>query len=386
MKRFIYSLLFITIVLFPIATYAATVESGQNITISESKKDLYLFGSTVNINSDTLGDVVGFAGNFNINNKIAESAIVISGTADVRESIGRHLRVLSGDVALSNTVGGDAVILGSTLNTTKTSRVLGDLIFLGGQSNLSGTVSGKTQIASGSANVSGQYGGDFIFNGNTLEISDSTVITGKLTYYSPSEAIISPSAKVTGGVEYHKTESQKSGFAALITKSGILLVIQSLIAIAAFSLILFLLMKPLINKTMLFASSKALQGGLYGFSAIIIVPIVSLIFCFSIIGAMIGMTLFSMFFAIMLISYGLSAIYLGTLFFNIFKKNDNQNNTVLVCLVGSIFIVILGFVPFIGQWIKFIIFLISAGSFLITAKDTLSTKEIFGGTNAKQSK
>jgi len=386
MKKTIVCFMLLVVAALPVSVFAATIESGQSVTVTESKKDLYLFGSTVNVNSDTAGDVVGFAGNFNVNNKIAESAFVVSGTADIRESIGRHLRVLSGDTSIASTIGGDAVVVGSSLNLAKSSQISGDLIFVGGPANLSGTVRGKTQITSGSARVAGQYAGDFVFNGGTLEIADGTTIAGKLTYYSPEIAEVAPTAKISGGVEYHKTEGEKEGLAALKTRGELIAMIEALVAITVFALILFFVLKPIVKKTIDLATNKPAQSGLYGLAAVIIIPIVSFILCFSIVGAMIGLTSFSIFFAIMFIAYGLSAIYLGSLCFNIFSKNGGETNPVWICLVGSLILVVFGLIPYIGPWIKFIIFLIVTGAFVVTIKNILSSKELWGRQDVKRSK
>jgi len=360
-KSLIKIFLALLLVVLPAAAWAADIQSGNSVSINETKKDLYLFTQNAYVNSPIQGDLAIFAADASVEKEVENSAMIFAGTARLKDTVGHHVRVFAGNVNLDAGVGGDAILFGSTVATADQSKIEGDLIAGGNQVSVSGQVGGQSRIYANSATLNGRFNGDVEVHGGTLNITQDTEIKGTLKYYAPKEATVAEGAKLNK-VEWHKTEAAARGIYALKNTAGWTSLVISLVSLMVLAIIVLYLIPTFTDTTVREAIHAPFKNFWLGLAFAIVTPIVALLLLASIIGLALASGLISAYATIILVAQAFAAIYTGTLIFKLTRARKAAEANWRVALLGVLIFILLGFIPVVGWIIKAAIYLIALGA------------------------
>lgn len=193
--------------------------AGETVQISaKAAGDVVAAGGNVTLTGDTAGNVIVAGGNLDVGRRVGQNLIAAGGNVQVSGRVDQDVLAAGGNVQISGRMGDDVRAAGGTVGVTASVR--GDLVaaggdvtlapgaqvagrawLAGGRAEVAGAVGGELRVRSAEVRVSGTVGKDAELTGETIEVTASARIGGKLIYASPREARIDPGAKIAGGVE-----------------------------------------------------------------------------------------------------------------------------------------------------------------------------------------
>ncbi|MDH4359000.1 MAG: hypothetical protein OEV37_03670 [Candidatus Berkelbacteria bacterium] len=352
------------LLIFPVAAQAAEIRTGETLSVSEAAKNVYLFASSISTIAETKGDLVAFANSIDISKPVEQSLFVAGNTIKVGTDIGNSVRAFGSSVTFEGKAGGDVILFGATVTIPEGTIIEGDLIAFGNLVTVGGNVNGAIKIYAASAVINASVGRDLEIHSDNITIGEKTVVAGKLTYYSAKEAKISDKAKITGAVERKDVPEAKTGFKALATSSGWYNLIASLLAVIVFAIVLTYLAPGFVRTTVEEAIKSPAKPLWQGFVALIVVPIIAIILFITVIGGILGLSLLAVYAAALIIAYALSAVITGTYLNRLINKSKTTQADWVGCVFGAVALAIIGWIPYIGPIVKFLIYLIALGALI----------------------
>jgi cytoskeletal protein CcmA (bactofilin family) len=346
---------------------AADLQSGENLNIKDTHRNLYASGTTINIDAPTNGDLVAMGSEIAISKPIEDGLLASGGSVKLSGDVGQSARIAAGTTTVENRVGGDLFVGTGTFSSSDTMKVEGDLFLAGGTLNINGGVDGKTVIYASSVSLNGEFKGDVNIVADKITISDKTKIGGKLTYKSPSEATITPGATIAGGIDYTKS-SPKTGIGSLKSSTNAVDLILSILGMIILALVLLKLFGNFTRNMVNSSVSSPLKNAWNGFAFLILMPLLSILLAFTIIGLSLGIFGMIIYGAVLIVSSAIATIFTGKLIMNLIGS-EQRGIDILTCTLGALVFVIVGYIPVFGWFVKLVIMLIAVGatvSYLMT--------------------
>ena len=326
---------------------------------STSKNYFYAGTEDVNITTPVKGDVfVVTSGNVTIDTDISGNAFICANTVTIGEySIieaslfnASNSLILSGDVGIN--------VYNISKNLTLSGNVDCDVFSSSAKSNLDGCISGNVNISS-----------------ENITISDELSIEGDLNYSSKKQVDI-PENTVKGKVNFSSINTDTE--VSTITKISDFL--ASVLSLAVLAIVLFVIGKWLNCK---FISTypdlvKNLPKSLlYGFLALIVIPIASLILLICGVTMNLAFILTALYLILLLIASSVVIIVLSKLVaekLNVkFEKANNTLLTILSIIVLSIVYKLIQLIPVLGSITIFAFLIIGIG---ILINNIIPNKEV----------
>ncbi len=157
----------------PICAFAANIQSGDSLNITESQKNSYLFGSTVNVKAQTNGDLTAFANDVFIDERVERSIIAGGATVRVNAPIEQNAKIFAGTANIDGKIGEDLIVFAGTATTAKNSIIGDDLIVFAGSTTLNGAVGKNTKIYGSDVTLNGKFSGDVEIRAEKINISET---------------------------------------------------------------------------------------------------------------------------------------------------------------------------------------------------------------------
>ena len=326
---------------------------------STSKNYFYAGTEDVNITTPVEGDVfVVTSGNVTIDTDISGNAFICANTVTIGEYslIEASLFNASNSLILSGDVGIN--VYNISRNFTLSGNVDYDVFSSSAKSNLDGCISGNVNISS-----------------ENITISDESSIEGDLNYSSKKQVDI-PENTVEGKVNFSSINTDTE--VSTITKINDFL--TSVLSLAVLAIVLFVIGKWLnckfINTYPDFVKNLP-KSLLYGFLALIIIPIASLILLICGVTINLAFILTALYLVLLLIASSVVIIVLSKLVVEKLNvKFEKANNTLLIILsiiVLSIVYKLIQLIPVLGSITIFAFLIIGIG---ILINNIIPNKEV----------
>ena len=326
---------------------------------STSKNYFYAGTEDVNITTPVEGDVfVVTSGNVTIDTDISGNAFICANTVTIGEYslIEASLFNASNSLILSGDVGIN--VYNISRNFTLSGNVDCDVFSSSAKSNLDGCISGNVNISS-----------------ENITISDESSIEGDLNYSSKKQVDI-PENTVEGKVNFSSINTDTE--VSTITKISDFL--TSVLSLAVLAIVLFVIGKWLnckfINTYPDFVKNLP-KSLLYGFLALIIIPIASLILLICGVTINLAFILTALYLVLLLIASSVVIIVLSKLVaekLNVkFEKANNTLLTILSIIVLSIIYKLIQLIPVLGSITIFAFLIIGIG---ILINNIIPNKEV----------
>lgn len=359
---------------FPAASLAAQFRANESGTLSVGEavaEDLYAAGNGVVVSAPISGDVLAAGGNIVFNSDVSESILAAAGTINVSGTVADDARLLGGNIFVNGSVSHDVLALGGQVNVASTASVGRDLAVLAATVVIDAPVGGNLYVRGGDVVINSEIKGAADIKADTLSFGPRASIGGKLVYSSPKETKIADGL-AQGGVEYSKIEANRKGLskglASMLSAAFLFKLVSAFVLVFGITAIFRRRSYDLVQASF----AKFWPNALYGFAALVIVPIGALLLLVTMVGA--PLALISM--AAYAIAAGLSCIFtpalVGGWLFKVFGKKQDYPVSVYSILVGAVVYVFAGLVPVFGWVFNLVFFLAALGVIAKTVLENVS--------------
>lgn len=354
-------LLITSLLAFPIVVRAADLHAGRRIVLPAGEtiaENLYVAGGEVVVSADVAGDVVSAGGDVFFSGNILDDIVVAGGDLHLAGSVRGDVRAAAGRVSLSGQVGGDVLVTGGQLRLLPGATVGGNLVVAGGEVTIECSVQGDVRGAGGNILINGEVAGPVRVRARSLVIGEQARLGGELAYWAPEEAVIHPSAEVSGPTTFHPTAAvDQAWLAQAMFRIGVTfltLAFLMMLATGLFGVLIF--PKPsqdLIRNTF----QNFGVGLLRGFALFFVLPAGAFLVTLTIVGLPLALIAGLIHASFSIVAAVYAGIALGSLLWKTVTKQEEYEVTWKTVLVGIPIMALLSLVPLVGLLLSAAFFL-----------------------------
>lgn len=330
---------------------AADPQIGQTVVKSGPTvaSDLYAFGGGVDVQADVEGDLVAAGGRVVTTGRVRGNLIVAAGSVVAGGHVFRNVRAGGGAVTISGHVERNLNAGGGTVVLTPEAVIDGRARLVGGEVRVAGTIARKLYAAGAVIVLAGEIQGDVELVGQEIEVLPTARLKGSLTYWSPRDAKIDRRARISGRVTHNLPELPRSlarSGTALVTVSR-LLFMAGLIVTGIVLYLLFPDFTVLASHTIGSDPIKSLGVGLL---LVVALPAIAILTMLTILGIPLGLILFVLYFAALLVGFLVTAFFLGDVGARAFLHRGRLSRTarVLWLILALAVLALVNQLPFAG--------------------------------------
>lgn len=360
---------FLLVLLAPFVTLAADYlpkgqDSGDNVVVSGDTpyRNLYVGGSNVTVNSAVLGDLFVGGGSVNISAPVEEDLFVAGGNITVSAPVSGDARILGGNVVINAPIAGDLLIASGTVSLGESATIGGDLWVAGGNVNLTSKVSGNLKVAGEQIFINSEVLGKAELTATEkVTFGPMAILTNQVTYCGDSDPIVEIGAQV-GTIE-RKTLTDsvvKNDFSPVSTLLKTLILLITL-------LVIWKLFTSQTTRLVQKTTVGFWRNLLWGLIGIVIIPIISLLLMFTVLGFALGIIVLIAYFVLMITSAALAILVIGKYTEKLLKR-DSEKITLKTILWGLLGSLMLALIPVVGSVVSCAFFLAVFGSTLKVLK------------------
>lgn len=305
---------------------------------------------------------------------------------EVSNVVDGNAYIIGKEVTITGEIGGDLFVMAEKLNI-EGGYIYSNLFACANEVNINGVVydvyaAANTfnlqndgfvyrdmRVTANNVNLNGKVRRNAFVSANNISFAEnaSTIIYGNLTYSSNTEITI-PEGVVSGTTTHNKVNvsDNKSSIASTIL-SYVLDLFKALLYTLVITLILLWLAPKFIEKVSKMNVGKSFASLGIGFGAFIAFFVFIFIGIFLLI-SVVGTPVFVLgMFASILVGYlgnAIASIFFGKLFTRLLKM-EGKVKFVLFTLVSSLIIWAISYIPFIGGFLSFLIWLFGIGTLIV---------------------
>lgn len=266
-------------------------------------------GRSIEISGTVNGDVYAFGGQVIIDGTVNGNVLLLGGTLQMEGFVSQNIRALAGQVIVSGHVGGNITACSGSVEVLASADVGNSVIALAGNVDLAGPVHGEVFVGTSNLRIAGFVGGDVTAYVNRLRVTSKAHIDGSLEYRSHTPATIDTLALIKGEVNYHPSllynVAQNGWIRSLRIGAKLLPLFMNFFYTLVLGLIIIRYFPHSIERAVKALMISPWSALLAGVVILVILPIVSLLFLMTILGAP---------FAITLIAVNVFAFYTAKIF------------------------------------------------------------------------
>lgn len=345
MRKFRFLILFVLLFSFTISVQAKSLNrfyamAGESINLADD----------VDGSSFLAGSSIENTANINGANFIAGNNIEFSGSSD-------YSIIAGNSIDFSGSVLKDTVIAGNIINIKKESNLKRDVIVLGSDIQIMGTIGRNITIYSRKVSFKGAFiSGNVRIQAEEIDVDNESMILGKISYPKDAKANISSHIK-----NIEKTSPIQTDDDDLISflMSRVWSFMSIVFIFALLTLVRPKLFEEVNDKYKKLDFSTTVSTFTKGLSFLIIVPVISLMLLMFPFGISLSLILLALYFIIVY----LSSLFSGYVFgYKLWQKFLNSDiNLLLVGILGYSVLFIFELIPIVGGLIRFACMLFGIG-------------------------
>lgn len=353
----------------PLLVLAADFRGGEQVSVRAGETladDLYAGGSTVSVMGNVAGDVYAGGSSVLVNGNISQDLVAGGGTITVLGIVGDDVRLGGGTIVIQGSVTGDVLIGGGQVHLAGP-RIGGDVLVGGGSVRIDTPVFGEVGVGGGDVYLNAPITGNVEIEADKLTLGSDAVISGTLTYRSPSELVMEEGAQVLGETVYEPRQERDAGnfFAGFVAAAALVQLLMHLVG-AFFFVLLF---RRFVEAMVSGAYARPLLEIGRGFLLLIALPVVSVLLLVTVIGIPLGILGILGFVGALIFSGLLSPVVLGALLYRALTRGEGYAVNWKSVLIGVGTFYVLGFVPVVGWLVQFGFILLTLGSLLALTRN-----------------
>jgi len=342
--------------------------------------DTFMAGSSVHLDKPVPGDLIAAGGNVDVDAPVAGDAVLVGGNLRVTAKVEQDVYAAGGRVILDAPIGHNLRVAGGQVDMGPMAEVGGNATVAGGRVTLRGPVKGSLQVAGGQVLIDAPVAGDVESTAGSITLGPNARLAGKLRYRSRDELTRDPAAQVAGTVERallpglgasspakHERDGGRADSHRIVGPGWFWTL--GLMAIAA------VLVGALPVTSLRVADNLRTRPGwslLWGFIALVCVPVAALILLISIIGIPLALLTLLLYGVLLLVGYVASGVALGQWSLARFKAGAAaRKGWRIASAVAAVFVLaLLGSVPYVGGFVALAAVLAGIGAIgLLFAQD-----------------
>lgn len=348
----------------PLSLSASTLQFGENYSLRKGDSisgDLYVFGGNTTIAGDVLGDLVSFGSSVFVGgNAVSGGALVFADSGHVVSEIKKDLRGVGRKFVVSSSVGEDVALAGWSVQVLPQSVIGGDLLVVAGDVEVLGKVEGAIRIAGGNVFINSSVLGDISIVADSVSFGPNAHLAGSVSYSASQEATIDPNAQFEKGLDFTQINTRTRAEKFLPTVWGTWLIINFVILLLS-ALIVHGILRKISERFVVVSITEFGWSVLRGFLFVVGIPVAAFVGFLTFIA--IPFSLFSL--ALYCFGLLLTLIYMpiltGSLIYKLLHRDRPVTVTWKTILVGVTVSIVLKYIPFIGSFAWYILFLAALG-------------------------
>lgn len=346
--------------LIPSGSEALELRSGEQPSVRSEERiteDVYIAGGAVSSQGAIAADLVAAGGNVLVSGDVGGDVVAAGGSVSVLGDVRDDLRAAGGNLLLQGAVSGDVVVAGGQV--TVGGSVGGDLLAGAGTLRIDAPVKGDMRIGGGDVYLDSTVAGNVEVFAETLTLGSGARIGGNLTYTAAREAKMEDGASVEGETTFHKRDRTISvgGVVAILSVA----LIGTLVAQLAAGLLLGLVFRRYAARIAEISATQPLYEVGRGLVIIIVLPVVSVMLFWSLIGVPLGLLGLLIFVTTMVYLWIITPVLLGSFAYRSFFGGEFDISWKSI-LLGVFIYQILGLIPIVGWLAQFILMLLTLGA------------------------
>lgn len=364
------------LILFATAAQAADFRSGSQASIGATERlagNAYAAGGTVTSAGDVAGDLVAAGGTVLVSGAVAQDLTVAGGNLSLLGTVGGDLRAAGGTIVSAGEVHGEAMLAAG--HASVKGKIDGDLVWVGDTLSVDAPVDGDLQLNGNAVTLNAAVKGNVAFDGVTLTLGPGAVIEGNLIYRASSPAKLGDGA-VHGIVKYEpqvkRREEGRNFSAGALAGIGAIVFIAKFFMELAAALVLGLVFRRRALAFAAAASARPWRALGWGFAALVVIPAAAVAFAVTIVGIPLAGLIGLAFAMLMVLSKVALPVMLGIYLDRRVMKRGEDRLTWVTIVVGTLAVLVLQLIPFLGWLVLCLAFLIVFGTIVEAAKDGLS--------------
>lgn len=365
-KRLLVTLLIFSI---PLTGLAATFASDEELTLTEPVPDnAYAAGANVSVSTDLPADLTVAGGYIGVYAPVAGDVLAAGGTVVIERPVGGDVRAAAGSLHITSEVAGDVAAVGGTIALSKKAR---GIYVAGGNVQVTGGASGPVTIYGSDIVLAGDFTGDVeIIASDSFTVGENTHIAGTLRYNAPEQAAIPASARIDGGTTYTgsysyvPTKEEARKFA--IAGAGLFLVVRTIAGMIVAGLLVGLFpvfAGRIADMALASGGRRTALFALLGFGLFVATPLLVLLLLLSFVGAGIALLLGILYLLLLLLSYVFAGVIAGAALRRhaLSRFSVRREITWRDAVLGVLVLNLIGVVPVVGPFVKFLLAVAAAG-------------------------
>lgn len=303
-------------ILMPVTAFAAEFmapprEGSGSIVApaSETKRNLYIVGGSVTVDSNIEGDVYAAGSTVTINGPVSQDVVAAGGTVVINSPVAGDVRVAGGTVQINAPIAGDLLMAGGTVNVSSKSNIGRDLIVGAGDLHLDAVVNGGVRAAGGDLAFNSEVKGDmYLASQDQVAFGPNSRVGGKAIFKLKNDPRIDGAAVFASSPEISKMNQRSAGDAGKAILGGLWIKLLA----AILSALVFVWLFPGFVKSVLDKARQTTATSLgIGVLLAISLPILAILTFVVLIGYKIGFLIMAVYFATWFLASILGGIGLG---------------------------------------------------------------------------
>lgn len=300
-RRAIFSFAVIFPATIPVSAYAGDGHSAAVVKRGQFAGDLFVSGSTVDVDAAVAGDVLAAGGRVALAGSAGGDVFAIGGRVDIATRAGRNVVVGAGTVSVDGPVGSKLLAAGGRVRLSRGARIDRDAHLAGGSIDIAGSIQGDVVAAGGRIVLTGAIAGDFSTYGRSVIVGPGAVIGGNLTHYGPEAPAISPDAHIDGEI-VHNARVSGLGESRLHPPSRGGRLAGFVLGFLVLGAALYLWAPRFVEATATALRAKPWRSLGWGFLAMFGLPLAALLLLISVVGIPLAIALIGIYLALMLMA------------------------------------------------------------------------------------
>jgi cytoskeletal protein CcmA (bactofilin family) len=329
--------------------------------------DLYVAAGTVTVTGPVDGDVVATGGTVELDGRVTNNVLAAGGTVRIGGQVGRTLRAAAGTLDILGTVGGDAVLAGGNVMVGGDAKVGRDLVVGGGNVIVAGNVQRNLLVDAGEVTVGSTVRGAAEIHARRLVLMPAARIAGHLGYSADEPLVVQPGAQVAGGIERLPNPPQENPGRLASPAFWLGTHLLELLALIVLGLAAFGLTSRGAGAVAREVADRFGRSLLAGFILLVVVPAAAFVLLFTIVAIPLSFVVMLLYFATLYPSQVFVAAWMGDRLVHAASRGRPAHPSVFLALaVGSVLLVLLFAIPYIGWLFRLVAVLAGFGALWMT--------------------
>jgi len=338
----------------------------------EFGSDYFSAGGVLNVTELVEGDALLAGGQVSIVTEVHGDLLAAGGEVAIGGNIGDDVYAAGGTVNLDAIVSGNARIAGGDVTVGPATVIAGAASLNGGRVEFDGNTHQYLQVSAASVRLNGMVHGDAEIRAGDLEIGPETEVMGRLIYHGPEEPLVPEGAVIAQGIEFHESGSTLAFDAGrhevrdAARGAGSVFWFLGIFLVAALFTGLF---PEFSRRAAGQVGSAPLRSLGLGFAVLVCTPVLAVLLLITVIGIPLSLMLITAYLLLLLLGWLVTATYIGQKILAALRGRGPTTRAwrLLALLLALVVLWLLGRVPYVGDWIRFLALIVGMGALVMAA-------------------